>query len=72
MVKMCSFLVSLIWSIIEARVVDLPEPVGPVTRINPLGFSVIFLTIGGNPKVSKDGTSVLIVLNAAAYVPLFL
>ena len=38
---MCSLLVSLILSIIAANVVDLPLPVGPVTRTRPRGFSVI-------------------------------
>ena len=30
--------VRLIWSISAASVVDLPEPVGPVTRTSPRGF----------------------------------
>ena len=49
-----------------ARVVDLPEPVGPVTKIKPLGLSAVFLTISGNPSLSKEGTTHVIVLNAAA------
>ena len=32
----------LILSIIAASVVDLPEPVGPVTSTSPRGFSAIF------------------------------
>jgi len=36
-VMMCSERSLLILSIIAASVVDLPEPVGPVTRIQPLG-----------------------------------
>ena len=39
MVTMCSARSRLILSIIAASVVDLPEPVGPVTRIRPRGFS---------------------------------
>ena len=35
MVRMWQARSVLIWSIIEASVVDLPEPVGPVTRIRP-------------------------------------
>ena len=38
MVMMCSSRVSLISSIIAASVVDLPEPVGPVTSTKPRGF----------------------------------
>ncbi len=37
---MCSCLVLLILSIIAASEVDLPLPVGPVTRTSPRGFSV--------------------------------
>ena len=36
---MCSERVRLISSIIAASVVDLPEPVGPVTRTRPRGYS---------------------------------
>ncbi len=45
----------LIKSIIAARVVVFPEPVGPVTRISPLGFSDISLTTSGKPNLSKLG-----------------
>ena len=38
MVTMWSDRVSLISSMMAARVVDLPEPVGPVTRTNPRGL----------------------------------
>jgi hypothetical protein len=34
-VTMWTGFVSLMWPIIAARVVVLPDPVGPVTRINP-------------------------------------
>ena len=38
-VRMCSERVRLTWSISAASVVDLPEPVGPVTRTSPRGLS---------------------------------
>ncbi len=38
MVTMWSERVSLISSMMAARVVDLPEPVGPVTSTNPRGL----------------------------------
>ena len=60
------------WSIIDANVVDLPEPVGPVTRIKPLGLSAVFLTISGKPRVSNAGTILEIVRKAAAKLPLSL
>ncbi len=37
MVRMCPYSFSLTWLTIAASVVDLPEPVGPVTRISPRG-----------------------------------
>ena len=40
MVMMCSLRVSLISSIMAASVVDLPEPVGPVTSTKPRGLAV--------------------------------
>ena len=43
----------LILSIIAARVVDLPEPVGPVTSTSPRGFSAIFAIEPGRPSCSK-------------------
>jgi len=38
-VMMWSGRVALMWSIIAASVVDLPEPVGPVTKTSPRGRS---------------------------------
>ena len=38
---------------IDARVVVLPEPVGPVTRMSPFGRFVSSPMIGGNPSSSK-------------------
>ena len=40
----------LIKSIMAASVVDLPEPVGPVTRIRPLRCRVRFFSTGGRPS----------------------
>ena len=48
---------SLITSIIAASVVDLPEPVGPVTRTKPRGFAVRSRSTGGTPSVSRPGIS---------------
>ena len=52
-VMMCSVRSELILSTMAASVVDLPEPVGPVTRIRPLGRSAICSTIAGRPSSSK-------------------
>ena len=40
----------LILSIMAASVVDLPEPVGPVTSTSPRGLSHSLLTTGGRPN----------------------
>ena len=50
MVMMCSWRSRLIRSIIAASVVDLPEPVGPVTSTNPRGFLVKSSSTGGRPS----------------------
>ncbi len=39
---------------IDASVVLLPEPVGPVTRTSPRGFAASSVTIGGRPSSSND------------------
>ena len=41
---------------IEASVVDLPLPVGPVTRIRPLGAFAISASTGGRRSSSKVPT----------------
>ena len=41
----------LMASIIEASVVDLPEPVGPVTSTSPCGSCTSCLAIGGRPEL---------------------
>ena len=43
--------VRLMWSIIAARVVLLPEPVVPVTRMIPRCSSASFVTTGGRPEL---------------------
>ena len=53
MVRMCSGSFALIRSIMAARVVDLPEPVTPVTRTRPRGLSQRVWTMGGRPSASK-------------------
>ena len=44
---MCSWRSLLILSSMAARVVDFPDPVGPVTRTRPRGLSQIVATTGG-------------------------
>ena len=56
-VMMCSSRVSLMTSIIEASVVDLPEPVGPVTSTSPRGRLANSATAGGSPSDSSGAIS---------------
>jgi len=49
--------VRLIVSIIAASVVDLPEPVRPVTRMSPRGENARSRTTPGSPRSSSVGTS---------------
>ncbi|MNT24696.1 hypothetical protein D3C72_1601850 [compost metagenome] len=72
MVRMCSARVELMWSIIAARVVDLPEPVGPVTSTMPRGLWVSSWMIGGMFMSSSLGALELIVRRTAAKAPLLL
>ena len=55
--------------IIEAKVVDLPEPVGPVTNTSPLGFSEISRTMLGKFRVCILGIFDASARKQAAYVP---
>ncbi len=48
--------VRLIQSMSAASVVDLPEPVGPVTRMSPRGSRATFATTGGRPSSSTVRT----------------
>jgi hypothetical protein len=45
---------ALIWSIMAARVVVLPEPVGPVTSSRPRGCSARRAITGGRPSSPMD------------------
>ena len=45
---------SLMWLTIAASVVDLPEPVGPVTSTTPRGWSAISAKILGAFRSSSD------------------
>ena len=69
MVMMCSSRVSLISLISEASVVDLPEPVGPVTSTIPRGFLPKLRTTDGRPSCSSGTVSVGIRRKAAPMVP---
>ena len=63
---MWSVRVRLISSISDASVVDLPEPVGPVTSTSPRGFVVNSCREDGSFSSSSDLMSVGMVRNAAA------
>src|SRR6266446_3786493 len=52
-VRMCSERFRLISSMMAASVVDLPEPVGPVTRTRPRGFSASWCRVAGMPSSSS-------------------
>ena len=49
-----------------ASVVDLPEPVAPVTRISPRGFSASCASTDGAPRSVSDTILLGIVLKTAA------
>ena len=51
-VTMCRAIVSLIWLMIAASVVDLPEPVVPVSRISPRSSSAMSSIACGRPSSS--------------------
>ena len=53
----------------EAREVDLPEPVGPVTRTRPRRRSVKARTDSGRPRLWNSGISWGIGRRATAMVP---
>ena len=53
---MCRARVELIWSIIAASVVDLPEPVVPVSRMIPRCSSARSRITGGRPRSSTVRT----------------
>src|SRR5215218_7171880 len=68
-VMMCSSRVSLISLISDASVVDLPEPVGPVTSTMPRGRRAKSRMTGGRPSFSIGTVSAGIRRNAAPIVP---
>ena len=69
-VMMCSWRVRLMRSTMAARVVDLPLPVGPVTRTRPLGSSQKRATTGGMPSCSRPMTLLGICRNTAPTPPM--
>ncbi len=69
MVMICFSSVILISFSIAASVVDLPLPVGPVTRIRPFSLFTISLNILGSFNSSMEGMLMGIVLKAAATSP---
>ena len=60
-VTMCLATVRLIWSIIAARVVDLPEPVVPVSRMIPRSSRASSEMTGG----SRSSSTLLILKGMA-------
>ena len=69
MVRMCSERVSLMRAMMEARVVDLPDPVGPVSSTRPRGSRASHSATGGSPSSSKVGMSEGIIRRASAISP---
>ena len=57
MVMMLRVVTRLTASIMAASVVDLPEPVRPVTSTSPRGENASSRTIGGRVRSSMLGTS---------------
>src|SRR5579872_6423813 len=71
-VRMWSWRSLLILSIIDASVVDLPDPVGPVTSTSPRGLSQSLLTTGARPSWLNDLISNGIKRKTAAVAPRWL
>ena len=69
MVMMWHFLFLLTWSTMAARVVDLPDPVGPVTSTRPLGRIASSSTTGGRPSSSAVGMRMGMLRNTAPIEP---
>ena len=55
---MCTERFVFTWSMIDASVVDLPDPVGPVTSTRPRGRSASGATTGGRPRSSSSRISI--------------
>ena len=60
MVRMCPETLELRWSIIEASVVDLPEPVEPTISTSPRGAMMMSLSTCGSCSSSIDGITLRI------------
>ena len=69
MVRMCTDRVSLIRAMMEASVVDFPDPVGPVRSTRPRGRRASHSATGGRPSSSKVGMSEGIIRSARAMSP---
>ncbi len=54
-VRMWQRRVALMWSIIAARVVVFPVPVGPVRSTRPRGWTASWRITGGRPSSSNEG-----------------
>ena len=54
MVRMCPSSLSFLWLTMAASVVDLPEPVGPVTSTTPRGWSASSAKIFGAFRSSSE------------------
>jgi hypothetical protein len=59
----------LILSIIAAKVVDLPEPVGPVTSTSPRGLLHISSSTGGSPRSVSERITKGMVRNTPPTAP---
>ena len=68
-VTMCRASSRLIWSIIAASVVDLPEPVVPVTRMIPRSSSARLRMTGGSPSWSTVRIDMGIARQTSEHVP---
>jgi hypothetical protein len=66
---MCSGSFSEICTIIAASVVDLPEPVGPVTMTRPSGIWVMSFTAVGSSSASMLATWIGMRRKTAPHVP---
>ena len=68
-VTTCASRVTLMWAIIDASVVLLPDPVEPVTSTRPSCSSARRVTIGGSPSSAMPGTSGTTYRMASATLP---
>ena len=66
MVRMCLWKLRLMWSTIEASVLDLPVPGGPVTSTSPRWSSASRATWAGRPSCSSPTIELGRIRNAPA------